>query len=73
MGRIDKQVKVNGYRIELGEIENVINSVEDISDSVVIVDKQNDHEILHAYFVGSDQGTRGGETVKSLFTEIYDS
>ena len=55
MGRIDKQVKVNGYRIELGEIENVINSVEDISDSVVIVDKQNDHEILHAYFVGSDQ------------------
>ena len=52
MGRIDNQVKVNGYRIELGEIENIINLVEGVSDSVVIVDQQGEHEVLHAYYVG---------------------
>ena len=50
MGRIDNQVKVNGYRIELGEIENIINLVEGVSDSVVIVDQQGEHEVLHAYY-----------------------
>ncbi|MDU1550559.1 MAG: SDR family oxidoreductase, partial [Staphylococcus epidermidis] len=55
LGRIDKQVKVHGYRIELGEIENIINSVDTVTDSVVILAKQSEHEVLHAYYVGSQE------------------
>ena len=55
LGRIDKQVKVHGYRIELGEIENIINSVDTVTDSVVILAKQGEREVLHAYYVGSQE------------------
>ena len=55
LGRIDKQVKVHGYRIELGEIENIINSVDIVTDSVVILAKQGEREVLHAYYVGSQE------------------
>ena len=55
LGRIDKQVKVHGYRIELGEIENIINSVDTVTDSVVILAKQSEREVLHAYYVGSQE------------------
>ena len=51
LGRIDKQVKVHGYRIELGGIENIINSVDTVTDSVVILAKQGEREVLHAYYV----------------------
>ena len=53
LGRIDKQVKVNGYRIELEEIENVINALDGVDDSVVIIRQQGGHDLLHAYYVGN--------------------
>ncbi|SMD41574.1 Phosphopantetheine attachment site [Aquiflexum balticum DSM 16537] len=37
LGRIDDQVKIRGYRIELGEIESVINKLNDIKESAVIL------------------------------------
>ncbi len=55
LGRMDKQVKVHGYRIELGEIENVIDSVDTVSDSVVILANQGEREVLHAYYVGRQE------------------
>lgn len=39
VGRNDFQVKIRGLRIELGEIENAICSVEGVSQSVVVVRK----------------------------------
>jgi amino acid adenylation domain-containing protein len=37
LGRIDDQVKIRGYRIELGEIESVINKLNGIKESAVIL------------------------------------
>jgi amino acid adenylation domain-containing protein len=37
LGRIDDQVKLQGYRIELGEIETVLNSLEPVENSCVVV------------------------------------
>ncbi|MDG2080614.1 MAG: amino acid adenylation domain-containing protein [Bacteroidales bacterium] len=37
LGRKDRQVKVNGVRIELGEIESVLNSIEGVRESLVMV------------------------------------
>ena len=67
LGRIDKQVKVHGYRIELGEIENIINSVDTVTDSVVILAKQGEREVLHAYYVGSRRRKSYFTTFKSIF------
>ncbi len=39
LGRKDHQIKLRGYRIEVGEIQAVINSDENISDSLVAVIK----------------------------------
>ncbi|SHJ70680.1 non-ribosomal peptide synthetase, partial [Aquimarina spongiae] len=36
-GRIDEQVKIRGYRIELGEIESVLETLEEVQRSVVLV------------------------------------
>lgn len=38
LGRIDDQVKIRGHRIELGEIEEVMNTLEEIESSVVMMD-----------------------------------
>jgi len=45
VGRNDTQVKLRGYRIELGEIENVIKSLPEVRESVVVVQSLagNDH------------------------------
>ncbi|MDY8134319.1 amino acid adenylation domain-containing protein [Aquimarina sp. 2201CG5-10] len=37
LGRIDHQVKIRGHRIELGEIEQVIDALDGVDTSVVIV------------------------------------
>lgn len=37
LGRKDQQVKIRGYRIELDEIEQVLQSLENISQAVVVV------------------------------------
>jgi amino acid adenylation domain-containing protein/non-ribosomal peptide synthase protein (TIGR01720 family) len=37
LGRIDDQVKIRGYRIELGEVESVLNELEPVENSCVLV------------------------------------
>ena len=36
LGRIDNQIKIRGFRIELGEIEFILNSLEEVRESIVI-------------------------------------
>ena len=61
-GRIDSQIKLNGQRIELGEIESVINGVEGIDFSAVIVRSINGRDILVAYCCGSANASSIKET-----------
>ncbi len=51
IGRIDFQVKLRGLRIELGEIETVLNQLDGIKETAVIVYQDN----LIAYCVGEQQ------------------
>jgi len=54
VGRKDHQIKLRGYRIELGEIECVLNSHEQVRDSVVVVRVGSQGEYyLVAYVVSS--------------------
>ncbi|MDN5386235.1 non-ribosomal peptide synthetase [Bacillus sp. LB7] len=46
LGRVDNQVKVKGYRIELGEVENILSRHPLVSESVVLV---NDQDEIEAY------------------------
>ncbi|EPR74090.1 Long-chain-fatty-acid--CoA ligase [Winogradskyella psychrotolerans RS-3] len=50
LGRIDDQVKIRGHRIELGEIEEVMNTLEDIESSVVMMDGEQ----LKAFVVANE-------------------
>ncbi|MEJ6981955.1 non-ribosomal peptide synthase/polyketide synthase [Pedobacter sp. P351] len=52
LGRIDDQVKVRGYRIELGEIESVLNELEPVENSCVVVKHDiNTGSRLTAYYI----------------------
>jgi amino acid adenylation domain-containing protein len=53
-GRKDRQVKVNGVRIELGEIENALNSIDDVRESVVLLNSSGDYNNkLYGYVLTS--------------------
>ncbi len=53
LGRMDDQVKIRGYRIEIGEIVSVIQSLDFITDCVVLAKKDTKGELsLHGYIVG---------------------
>ena len=56
IGRMDNQVKFHGLRIELDEISNVINSYQNIKQSITVV-KQDDagDEYLASYFIASEK------------------
>ena len=46
LGRIDNQVKLRGLRIELGEIEAVLASIEGVSQSCVLLRKEEKAQYL---------------------------
>ena len=56
IGRMDNQVKFHGLRIELDEISNVINSYQNIKQSITVV-KQDEagDEYLASYFIASEK------------------
>lgn len=55
VGRNDFQVKIRGLRIELGEIENAIDSIDSISQAVVVVRKNNEgRQLICAFYTGLD-------------------
>ncbi|WP_339919627.1 AMP-binding protein [Photorhabdus noenieputensis] len=51
LGRLDGQIKLRGFRIELGEIESVINSFDDVIQSVVLLREKGEIRYLAAYVV----------------------
>jgi amino acid adenylation domain-containing protein len=56
LGRIDQQVKIRGIRIEPGEIESVLQTIEGIKESLVIV--RQDHtgqKYLCGYIVSDEE------------------
>ncbi|MFZ6659098.1 amino acid adenylation domain-containing protein [Undibacterium sp. TJN19] len=57
LGRIDNQVKINGFRIELGEIESQLDSLDFVSKSVVVADRDGAAPRLVAYLVLNSPGT----------------
>ncbi|PVZ68902.1 non-ribosomal peptide synthetase [Pelagibaculum spongiae] len=52
LNRIDFQIKLRGMRIEPAEIEAAISSLPGVSDSRVLVDKNNQTEQLRSWVVG---------------------
>ena len=55
VGRNDFQIKIRGLRIELGEIESALNSVDGISQSVVIVRKNDEgRQLICAFYTGEE-------------------
>lgn len=57
-GRKDRQVKVNGVRIELEEIENSLNTIDDVRESLVVLNSNGDYNNkLFAYVLTSHPKT----------------
>ena len=56
IGRMDNQVKFHGLRIELDEISNVINSYQNIKQSITVVKQDaSGDEYLASYFIASEE------------------
>jgi amino acid adenylation domain-containing protein/non-ribosomal peptide synthase protein (TIGR01720 family) len=72
LGRIDDQVKLRGYRIELGEIESVLDELEPVENSCVVVkhDAQPGSR-LASYYVPSLTFIKQKE--KELYSQQVDS
>jgi amino acid adenylation domain-containing protein len=68
LGRIDQQVKIRGQRIELGEIEQVLDTLEGVQSSVVLLN--NDRLIAH--IMSSENGHQNTNQInawKAILTE----
>ncbi|MCV9927840.1 amino acid adenylation domain-containing protein [Flavobacterium sp. LS1R49] len=71
LGRNDDQVKIRGHRIELGEIERNIADIEEISQSVVVINEKDGDKIIVAYYV-SDKKTDKKEIQECLSKKLPD-
>ncbi|UII31864.1 amino acid adenylation domain-containing protein [Fulvivirga ulvae] len=56
IGRQDDQVKIRGYRVELDEIAHYIKEATEVTDAIVVVEKegQDQDPYLIGYFVGEE-------------------
>ncbi|MFZ1289536.1 MAG: amino acid adenylation domain-containing protein [Melioribacteraceae bacterium] len=54
VGRVDTQVKLRGFRIETGEIETILNQIEFIEQSAVVLNETEDRKLI-AFIVSSKQ------------------
>lgn len=76
VGRNDFQAKIRGLRIELGEIENIISDVDNVSQSAVVVRKDDKgHQFICAFYTFSvfedEVDTEEENTIeRKVFTEI---
>lgn len=55
VGRRDNQVKIRGYRIELDEIKNVILSMNNVIDAIVVIRENNGNKRIYAYYVANKE------------------
>lgn len=61
IGRVDEQVKIRGFRIELGEIEKQLLSLNDIKETIVLVQKDKDDTKFLVQYYTSDRKVSSGE------------
>lgn len=54
IGRRDSQVKINGYRIELDEIQRYLDTIEGISESVLLTDGEGGNKCIIAFYTVKD-------------------
>ncbi|MFN8674134.1 MAG: non-ribosomal peptide synthetase [Candidatus Sericytochromatia bacterium] len=57
IGRKDEQVKLRGFRIELEEINTIINQIEGVKESIVLVKDNKDENLkyLIAYYISDSE------------------
>ncbi|NAS32280.1 amino acid adenylation domain-containing protein [Flavobacteriaceae bacterium R38] len=68
LGRIDHQVKIRGHRIELGEIEKVLDTLDHIHTSVVVM--KND--VLVANIISTQLDTLSEATINNWKNTLID-
>ncbi|TQV77374.1 amino acid adenylation domain-containing protein [Aliikangiella marina] len=67
LSRVDDQVKLRGFRIELGEIEYLLNQLDDINNSVVVVkETELEQEVLVAYLVSNNPPNQKNHQVSNI-------
>ncbi|MEL7003409.1 MAG: amino acid adenylation domain-containing protein, partial [Bacteroidota bacterium] len=55
LGRVDNMVKIRGARVETGEIEQVLNTQNDVTESLVMVKGDLGDEFLTAYYISDSE------------------
>lgn len=57
VGRVAQEIKHNGYRIDLREIEKYINSVEKVSNAMVVIERQSESRTRLSAIIESNDRT----------------
>ncbi|MGD1807086.1 amino acid adenylation domain-containing protein [Dapis sp. BLCC M126] len=69
LGRIDNQIKIHGFRVELGEIETAINQHPAVTETVVILRKDEpERQRLVAYIVLNQELESVSEKLRDFLT-----